>query len=61
MHYIIHDLADSKEVPTPARDAMLAMQDKITALEAEIERLKEGNNDTQTRCESRTDFDTAAP
>ena len=61
MHYIIHDLADSKGVPAPARDAILATQDKINALEAEAERLKEENNDTQPRCEPCTDFDTAIP
>ena len=61
MYYIVQDLTSSKGVPAPARDAILAMQDKIRKLEAEIERPKEENNDPKARCESCIDFDTAIP
>lgn len=40
MKISVHDLAHSKGMPAAATEAMLIMQDRIEAQEAEIERLK---------------------
>lgn len=37
----VYDLAHSKGVPAAVTEAMLLMQDRITALEAENERLRQ--------------------
>ena len=56
MKISVHDLAHSKGMPAAATEAMLAMQDRIEALTAENERLREALGRSREGWENAIEF-----